>query len=850
MTNEFWINNESDWKDFVEFLNGQLPQFTTMSFDTDGNYIYTDTNGMKVHIPAEYNKSQPSKKYDPLIFGKDTTEGIVNVTVDNEVAYIYKADGTVEEREYYNWAVGTNWDEGCQRLKGHQYYKYIKDLPEDQYYSLRESWNPRIWTPRTASEGLLIRTGMTYYKGMKVNQVSLMSFDLEAPGLDKNAEDAQVVLLSITYRSREGVIEKRLFDIFDYDENPEEFWAAVNNYVREKNPDIILGHNILSYDLPYADENSPGLTWGRDGSRIIFDKKASKMRKDGSQQYEYFNGFINGREIIDTFFLSIKYDLAREFPSYGLKAIEKHLGLVEEDRTWDFQEWPVKKLIEAKKNGNNEIWAKFRQYCADDSDSPIKMFDIMIPAFFYLCQSVPKTLQQVINEASGSQLDSLMIRSYLQDGYSLPRSSRKEEFEGAISMGVPGSYSNVRKVDVASLYPSIMLQYDIYDKKKDPHRNMLKILDYFRTERLSNKALASSTGEKYYDDMQNAQKIVINSMYGFLGAGFLLFNYPEGAAAVTKYGREILLKGVEWATGLTLNKVLKTVRNEGTEDEEERFHWIVGDKISAGLGYQLVNVDTDSFSYTDNTVPTKADFNSQILTLNNLYPELIKWEDDGVYEKVIVVKAKNYILKKHKDWCKPKDLDKNGNPKVKIKGSSLTDQKKEPRLLKLLRQMIDVLLVDGGDSELIRLYNDACREVAYNFKVMDWVTKKTVTKSILNPKRANEQDPKDAIDEAIKRGVIAGIQEGDKIWLYSAIDGERPKMQKGEPVIVKKTGEVKMIPNDIYRFPELWNGKDQDTKAYLKRIFDTARILENVVDIEKFPKYHSPKQAKALEALK
>jgi len=715
---------------------------------------------------------------------------------------------------------------------------------------LRESWNPRIWTPRTASEGLLIRTGMTYYKGMKVNQVSLMSFDLEAPGLDKNAEDAQVVLLSITYRSREGVIEKRLFDIFDYDENPEEFWAAVNNYVREKNPDIILGHNILSYDLPYADENSPGLTWGRDGSRIIFDKKASKMRKDGSQQYEYFNGFINGREIIDTFFLSIKYDLAREFPSYGLKAIEKHLGLVEEDRTWDFQEWPVKKLIEAKKNGNNEIWAKFRQYCADDSDSPIKMFDIMIPAFFYLCQSVPKTLQQVINEASGSQLDSLMIRSYLQDGYSLPRSSRKEEFEGAISMGVPGSYSNVRKVDVASLYPSIMLQYDIYDKKKDPHRNMLKILDYFRTERLSNKALASSTGEKYYDDMQNAQKIVINSMYGFLGAGFLLFNYPEGAAAVTKYGREILLKGVEWATGLTLNKVLKTVRNEGTEDEEERFHWIVGDKISAGLGYQLVNVDTDSFSYTDNTVPTKADFNSQILTLNNLYPELIKWEDDGVYEKVIVVKAKNYILKKHKDWCKPKDLDKNGNPKVKIKGSSLTDQKKEPRLLKLLRQMIDVLLVDGGDSELIRLYNDACREVAYNFKVMDWVTKKTVTKSILNPKRANEQDPKDAIDEAIKRGVIAGIQEGDKIWLYSAIDGERPKMQKGEPVIVKKTGEVKMIPNDIYRFPELWNGKDQDTKAYLKRIFDTARILENVVDIEKFPKYHSPKQAKALEALK
>jgi DNA polymerase elongation subunit (family B) len=854
---ELWIKDQSDLTEFLSFIQDERLSVQYVGKDNDGLnmlkvgdyivhapvYLYDPGQVKLGKILPQKEVIQPTKdvvsqkQYDPLIFGKDSTEYITNITVDNDNVYIYKSDDSVQIQEYMNWAVGANWAEGSQRLKGHQYFKYIKELPEDQWYNLKDNWNPRVWTPRTASEGFMLRSGMTYYKGMKVSDVSLLSFDIEATTLDKDDPDAKVVLVSMTYRNKTGKIEKYLFDIFDYEQSTD-MWNDLNSWVKVKNPDIILGHNILSYDLPYLNKNSSGLKWGKENTKVIFDSKESKIRKDGQQQYKFFNANINGREIVDTFFLSLKYDIGREFPSYGLKAIEKHLGLVKEDRSWDFQTWSVKKLVEAKSKGNHEIWQKFREYCQDDSDSPIKMFDIMIPSFFYLCQSVPKTLQQMINEASGSQLDSLMIRSYLQDGYSLPKSSPKEEFEGAVSMGVPGVYKNVRKVDVASLYPSIMLQYQIYDNKKDPNRNMLKMLEYFRNERLANKKLAKDTGEKYYDDLQNSQKIMINSMYGFMGAGYLLFNYPFGAAEVTRHGREILLKGVEWATGHTLTKVVKSVRNEGTDDAEEKFHWILGDKVSSGLGYQLVNVDTDSFSYTNNIAPSKDDFKKEIQELNSLYPELIKWEDDGVYDGVIVVKAKNYVLVK--------------NGKTKYKGSSLTDQKKEPRLIKLLEDFLTVLLTDEPDKEkeLIGVYNDCCREVVNNFNVFDWVTKKTVTKSILKPERANEQKPLNAINEAIKKSVISGIQEGDKVWLYLALDGERPKMAKGEPVILKKTGQPSMIPNDVYRFPELWNGKDQYVKHYLERIYDTAVILENVVDINKFTKYHSAKGQKLLENLK
>nr|MCU0825241.1 hypothetical protein [Leptospira sp.] len=216
---------------------------------------------------------------------------------------------------------------------------------------------------------------------------------------------------------------------------------------------------------------------------IKFDQKTSKKRKDGSQSYDYYNAKVDGREIIDSMFMAITYDVGRKFPSYALKKIEKHLGLVDDSRIeWDFEKNSVEKTCQY-----DIMWDQFCKYCETDSDSPIKMFDIMAPSLFYMNQSIPKKFQQMVNEATGSQIDSFMIRAYLQDGYSQPKTSNKVEFEGAISMGIPGVYKNVRKADVASLYPSIMRQYKIYPKDKDPNRYFLKSLDYFTEQRLADK---------------------------------------------------------------------------------------------------------------------------------------------------------------------------------------------------------------------------------------------------------------------------------------------------------------------------------------------------------------------------
>ena len=99
-----------------------------------------------------------------------------------------------------------------------------------------------------------------------------------------------------------------------------------------------------------------------------------------------------------------------------------------------------------------------------------------------------------------------MIRAYLQQGHSIPKASKPEPYEGGISFGNAGIYEHVNKVDVASMYPSVILDEKLYDKVKDPNAYLYELTKYFTAERLENKGLFKQTGNRKYDDLQSAQK--------------------------------------------------------------------------------------------------------------------------------------------------------------------------------------------------------------------------------------------------------------------------------------------------------------------------------------------------------
>lgn len=497
-----------------------------------------------------------------LIFGKDKTERVVGVepgSGDKCTLFVQDENGNVTPKQVpmSHWILYQAQHSPKMRpLAGDQPFKYIMEYDSRAKYLevLRSSKDKGLETlpalyyrdreSINAKEAFMLKEGVTMFKGLKVADVSILSFDIETTGLNHDKE-SKVLLISNTVR-RNGTTVKRLFAYDDYDSEADMFndWCK---FVRDNDPSLVTGHNIFSYDLPYmqycANRARTVLALGRDGSAIKFDANTSKFRKDGSQAYDYNNVNIYGREVIDTFFLSIKYDVARNYESYGLKAIIKHEGLEKKDRV-HYDAATISKNYKTP-----EEWVKIKAYAMDDADDAIALFDLMIAPFFYSTQSIPRTLQQIINSASGSQINSMMVRGYLQQGHSIAVADDAVDFEGAISFGISGLHKNVLRFDVSSLYPSVIRQYRIYNAKKDPQELFLKMVNYFTEERLANKKKAKETKDRYYDDVQASQKIMINSQYGFLGMGKANYNYPEGAAEVTRHGRRILKQAIKWATG-------------------------------------------------------------------------------------------------------------------------------------------------------------------------------------------------------------------------------------------------------------------------------------------------------------
>lgn len=562
----------------------------------DGNTYLLEYSDKLENSPNQLKSSSTemtSLKYDPVIFGKDQTENIVSIVAEETTAYIYREVGgkvSCEVKVAKPWIIGTGKPKiGGKTLAGNLFYKYYKEFDTFEEYKKTKGMmygkGLEFYSVNDLGEAYMATSGVTYFKGMKFEDVSVLSFDIETTGLHADADDAKVLLISNTFRNSAREIEKKLFSIDEWRNDERQMIRGWCGWVRKMNPSIIIGHNIYGFDLPYLNVRlqsygESGLPIARDHSDLQFAAKPSRKRKDGSQEYDYFKVRCHGREIIDTWFLAINYDNVRkQYPSLGLKPIiaweynnARELG----DKMSNLQ----KRLCDLQKSrvfydggkirdnwGNLEERAKIKKYCRDDSDEALFLYDLMAPALFYQTQSMPKTFQSMVESATGTQINSLMVRNYLQEGHSLPRADEQQTYVGAISFGIPGRYTNTAKWDVASLYPSIMIQYEVCDIKKDPKKYFLKVVKYFTAERLKNKQLAKETGIQYYHDLSESMKLTINSMYGFLGSKGLLFNSPAWAAFITEKGREILNIACKWATGKNLDYWKNKVSGEEESDE-------------------------------------------------------------------------------------------------------------------------------------------------------------------------------------------------------------------------------------------------------------------------------------------
>lgn len=496
--------------------------------------------------------------YDPLIYGKDATENIVSIEiVGNEVWLFREVDGlvTVDKRPYRHWILSNKpaRDGKTVRLEGGQFYKYLKE------YDNREEWNEarkmarkfNLYCVTNPTEGAMIRHGYTFYKNTKISEVSVLSFDLETTGLKGDAPDAKILLISNTAR-KNGIVTRKLFSIDEHNDSEKDMLLAWVKYVQQEDPSILLGYNVCGFDGPYllarAEANNITLDLGRDCSPMQKEKFERKFRKDGSQEYGYNRINIFGRQFLDMFFVSIRYDFSRKYSNYKLKTIIKEENLEKENRTfYDASKIRTNWYIPGEKE-------KIKEYCRDDADDSLALYDLMAAAQFYLCQYLPRPFQIVSESATGSQINAFLVRSYLQHNGAIPLASDTTYVQGGISFGVPGVYNQVVKADLKSAYPSQVLRFKLYDKVKDPHANFYNMVKFFTDQRFENKRKGNETGDRYYKDLDSTGKIFINSAYGLLTTSGLNYNNSELAAKITGETRKVIEMAVKWASGNTIDK--------------------------------------------------------------------------------------------------------------------------------------------------------------------------------------------------------------------------------------------------------------------------------------------------------
>lgn len=249
--------------------------------------------------------------------------------------------------------------------------------------------------------------------------------------------------------------------------------------------------------------------------------------------------------------------------------------------------------------------------------------------------------------------------------------------------------------------------------------------------------------------------------------------------------------------------------------------------------FNISVTDTDSISFckSDQSPITEKERERLIKEINNISPDKMVWEDDGYYECIVVIRAKNYVL-----W---------DGKNIKYRGSVITDTKREFALREMLENICkDMIFNDSMNIQ--KIYHQYIKEALNPTDIQRWSSKRTITKAILacqnNPKaRTNERVVYDAIKQL-------ELQEGDKIYLYPAIFGESEEVQTKTLKSGKTKETRKLIQHTGLKVYDQFNN-DHDKMRLVGRVVSTIEILKHILDMSQFIDYTLVKNRILLEQL-
>lgn len=242
--------------------------------------------------------------------------------------------------------------------------------------------------------------------------------------------------------------------------------------INEKNPNVIIGYNIFNFDIPYLIDRSNHKSIYPEWSQQGFPKNKQGIQREikwsssayKNQEFKFLD--CEGRLYIDL--LPV---IQRDFKlnDYKLKTVSEHfIGETKDDLD-------PKSIFRCYREGikdDGELASKYMsicgKYCIQDSMLVIKLMEKLNIWYGLSEMAVVCNVPMITLFTKGQQIKvySNLYKYCLEnkivpekDGYTI---AENERYVGAyVFPPVPGLYENVVPVDFSSLYPSLIIAYNI-----------------------------------------------------------------------------------------------------------------------------------------------------------------------------------------------------------------------------------------------------------------------------------------------------------------------------------------------------------------------------------------------------
>ncbi|CAL9748000.1 unnamed protein product [Musa acuminata subsp. burmannicoides] len=459
-------------------------------------------------------------------------------------------------------------------------------------------------------------------------------------------------------------------DVMSFD-TEREVLLAWRDFVREIDPDIIIGYNICKFDLPYLIERAEALKIGE--FPILGRIRNSRVRvRDTTFSSRLQYGVRESKEVkVEG---RVQFDLLQamqrdyKLSSYSLNSVSAHfLGEQKEDVHHS--------IISDLQNGNAETRRRLAVYCLKDAYLPQRLLDKLMYIYNYveMARVTGVPISFLLARGQSIKVLSQLLRKAKQKNLVIPnikgQGSGQETFEGATVLEAKtGFYEKpIATLDFASLYPSIMMAYnlcyctlvtaedarrlnlpaesinktpsgEVFVKSELQKGILPEILEELLAARKRAKADLKEAKDPFekavLDGRQLALKISANSVYGFTGATIGQLPCLEISSSVTSYGRQMI----------------------------EHTKKLVEEKFTISGGYdrnaEVVYGDTDSVmvQFGEPTVEAAMKLGREAAEyITGTFIKPIRLEFEKVYYPYLLISKKRYA---GLYWTKPDTFDK------------------------------------------------------------------------------------------------------------------------------------------------------------------------------------------------